>query len=236
MCEGEDALAGEDQGRLGAARSPPGDQVANLYRSSSQRTCRAGPPFAGGRPAVRRPSCGARRRPRRRARRAPGDPRPERGREDHALQPRLRRLPRDRGTVELLGGTSRTCPRGRAPRWAWRGRTSSPASSAASPSRTTSISRLSACTAATSARCSASATPRCASARASPRRRVAIDRQACRLVGTLSHGEQRQVAAGDGARRRAEDDDARRARLGALARRARAPHRSPARAAGGRSR
>ena len=60
-------------------------------------------------------------------------------------------------------------------------------------------------------------------------RRVAIDHKLSEIVGSLSHGEQRQVALGGRTRRRAAADDARRAVLGALARRAAAHHRPPAR-------
>ena len=114
------------------ARSRPRSSSRRLTRSTSSRARRAGPPLAGGRPAVRRPPRRARRRPRRRAGRAPCDPRPERGRQDHALQPHLRRLPGHLG----LGRAPRPrrhgrCRRARARRWASRAPTSSRGSSAA---------------------------------------------------------------------------------------------------------
>ena len=108
-------MAGQDQGGQERRHHPSGHQVAAVTASSTNE-CRADPPLAGGRPALRRRSGRARRRSRRRARRAPCHPRAERRREDDAVQPRGRRLPAlgwdDRGDGPGRHAPARPCAAG----------------------------------------------------------------------------------------------------------------------------
>ena len=112
--EEEPAVAGQDQGRQERRHHASGHQVARVT-AAARNERRADPPLAGGRPALRRRSGRARRRSRRRARRAPRDPRPERRRQDDALQPRRGRLPA-LGRDDRGDGAGRHAPaRARAP-------------------------------------------------------------------------------------------------------------------------
>ena len=73
------------------------------------------------------------------------------------------------------------------------------------------------------------ATARSASARDEAAERVALGDKLGQLVGDLSHGEQRQLEVGMASAVEPQADDARRACVRALARRARAAHRAAAR-------
>ena len=99
------------QGRRGLLR-----QVTSWRHRTIRRQRRADPPPAGGRPALRRRPRRLRRRPRVRRRRAPGHPRPERRRQDHAVQPDLGRVPADSGNRRAVrAGRDRRARAQRAP-------------------------------------------------------------------------------------------------------------------------
>ena len=183
-------------------RSPANALVTD---SSSSRARRADPPLAGDRPAVRRPPRRARRRPRRRARREARDPRPERRREDDALQRHLRRLPAELGHDRVpRRRTSRMLPP-RARAKLGMGRTYQKSRSFLGLSVEDNLylarARRAGGPPAPGRRCAA-ATASCASARASSRAPSGSTAREQTLVGSLSHGEQRQLEVGDGARRR----------------------------------
>ena len=198
--EAEPAVDRQD---ASSRRSPASERVT---AGSSTRARRADPPPAGDRPALRRPPRRARRRPRRRARRAARDPRPERRRQDDALQRHLGRRSRRRsGTIEFLGRRRHArCRRARARSSGWGAPTRSRGSSSACRSRTTSTSR---CSASQAGHLRPVVLPRRDGelrerARELAARRRARRRASATLVGSLSHGEQRQLEVGDGARRR----------------------------------
>ena len=97
-----------DRRTRSARRAPPPPWVGNAEKvyfgevtmaapATSAERRRADPPLAGGRPALRRRRRRLRRGPRGRARGAARDPRPERRRQDHAVQPHLGRVPADGG-------------------------------------------------------------------------------------------------------------------------------------------
>ena len=144
----------------------------------------------------------ARRRPRRRSRRAPRDPRAERRRQDDALQRHLGRRPADlrHGRVPRAGRHAAAAPHARearhgphvpevasVPRPVGRGQ---PLPRGAR--------RRARATAGRSGRPAATAS--CASGRGELAARVGLAASArATLVGSLSHGEQRQLEVGDGA-------------------------------------
>ena len=91
--------------------SPAGHRLRAVDGSRSSRTRRADPPLAGDRPALRRPPCRTRRRSRRPVRREARDPRPERRRQDDALQRHLgRRRRRAPARSSSWARTSRALP------------------------------------------------------------------------------------------------------------------------------
>ena len=210
-----------------------------MTQAARTRARRADPPPAGDRPALRRPPRRARRRPRRRARRAARHPRPERRRQDDAVQRHLRRRRRRRsGTIEFLGqdvtalppraraklGMGRTYQKSRlVPRPLGRGQPL--------PRRARRAER------ATCARSSCRSRDGELRERARELARSSGSRSAsATLVGSLSHGEQRQLEVGMARAVESDADDARRARLRPLARRARRADRAAARSSTRRSR
>ena len=192
---------------------------------------RADPAPARGRPAVRRTARRARRRSRRRARRAPRDPRPQRRREDDAVQPHLRRHPADLGDDRVPGQDSARSRR-RARTRLGMGRTYQKSRLflglcvednlylAVLGSREGHLRPVP----------PRPPTARCASAPASWPRSVGLENKIGDLVGSTLPRRAASAGGRHGARHRAEAHAARRARLRALARRARGAHRPAARA------
>ncbi len=168
-------------------------------RTGRSHERRADPPLAGGRPALRRPPGRPRRRSRRRARRAPRDPRPERRREDDAVQRHRRRVPADVGDDRAVRTGRHASSRAHAASAsASRAPTRSRGSSSASRSRTTSTSR---CSASSGGHLRLVRRPgrdgelreRARELAERGRAREPARRRSCR---DLSHGEQRQLEVG----------------------------------------
>ena len=202
------------------------------------RARRADPPLAGGRPALRRRPRRPRRGPRGQARRTPGHPRPQRRRQDDAVQPDLGRVPADHRVGRAVRRRRRRARlRASVRAWASRARSRRRGCSSACRSRTT-------CT----WRCSASTQGHFRLVKnkhdAEMREKARVDgrrrrpRRTCSTCSSPSSRTASSASSRSGMARaeRPEADDARRAGRRAVARRARAADRDAARSSTRRSR